>query len=97
MCNFYTNAFLTVFNNWLHFNFIFSGAEAKRTFDEAQTLLARIIKDKLLIARGVVGIYRAVRNGDDIRILSQEEDDIIATMYGLRQQVTVISYGWCHS
>lgn len=83
----------SVIIDYNYFNFIFSGAEAKKTFDEAQALLARIIKDKLLIARGVVGIYRAVRNGDDIRILSQEEDDVIATMYGLRQQVTIISYG----
>uniref|UniRef100_A0A1X7U4P4 Methionine synthase n=1 Tax=Amphimedon queenslandica TaxID=400682 RepID=A0A1X7U4P4_AMPQE len=62
------------------------GAEAKRTFDDAQVLLNRIIKEKLLIARGVVGIFKAVRDGDDIKILS-EENTTIATLYGLRQQV----------
>ncbi|XP_019856212.1 PREDICTED: LOW QUALITY PROTEIN: methionine synthase-like [Amphimedon queenslandica] len=49
------------------------GAEAKRIYiDDAQVLLNCIIKEKLLIARGVVGIFKAVRDGDDIKILSEE-------------------------
>jgi 5-methyltetrahydrofolate--homocysteine methyltransferase len=42
------------------------GVEAKKLFDDAQTLLKKILIDGLFTARGVVGLYPAERRGDDI-------------------------------
>ncbi|KAI8052431.1 methionine synthase [Syncephalis plumigaleata] len=50
------------------------GAEAKKLYEEAQTLLKRIIDQKLLKAKGTIGLYPANSVGDDIEF------------YGLRQQ-----------
>ena len=44
------------------------GAEAKKLFDEAQEMLQRIIKEKWLTAKAVVGIYPAKANQDDILV-----------------------------
>eukprot|EP01113_Clastostelium_recurvatum_P038218 TRINITY_DN568_c0_g1_i1.p1 TRINITY_DN568_c0_g1~~TRINITY_DN568_c0_g1_i1.p1 ORF type:complete len:1276 (-),score=426.02 TRINITY_DN568_c0_g1_i1:154-3723(-) len=66
------------------------GAEAKKVFDEAQVMLQRIIKEKLLIAKGVVGFYPANSTGDDIEVYADDDDharrSVIGTLYGLRQQ-----------
>lgn len=66
-----------------------AGAEAKKLFDEAQVMLKKMINDKLLQAHGVVGLYRARRHGDDILVLG-EDGSVLATLYGLRQQVRTI-------
>jgi len=51
----------------IKFLFVFdSGAEAKKIFDEAQSMLKEIISDGLLEARGIVGFYPANAVGDDI-------------------------------
>lgn len=42
------------------------GAEARKLFDEAQALLARIREERLLTLQGVVGIFPARSDGDDI-------------------------------
>ena len=42
------------------------GDEAKKLFDDAQTLLKRILDEKLLTARGVIGFWPANSVGDDI-------------------------------
>jgi 5-methyltetrahydrofolate--homocysteine methyltransferase len=69
-----------------------AGAEAKKVFDEAQVMLKKIISDKLLKCRGIVGFYPARSSGDDI--LVYEDEDSAApkwTLYGLRQQAEVDS------
>jgi len=43
-----------------------AGAEARRLFEEATTLLDRIVTEGLLRPRGVVGIFPAAPDGDDI-------------------------------
>lgn len=65
----------------------FVGDEAKRLFDDAQTLLDEIISKKLLTARGVYGFWPAASNGDDI-ILYKGEDRAkeLCRFHGLRQQ-----------
>ena len=63
------------------------GAEALKLFNDANEMLQNIIKNKLLVANGVVGIYCAGQNGDDIDIYKNEErNEVIATFHGLRQQ-----------
>lgn len=60
-------------------------------FNDAQILLKRIIEEKLLSARGVVGFYPANSVGDDILIYEddnwpREADSMLARFCGLRQQ-----------
>jgi len=57
------------------------GPEAKKLFGDAQALLGRIIRDKLLRARATYGFYDARREGDDLIVgdrrfpmLRQQED-----------------------
>lgn len=42
------------------------GEQARKVFDDAQSLLRRIVDEKLLTARGVYGFWPAVTEGDDI-------------------------------
>ncbi|WP_199188288.1 methionine synthase [Deinococcus arcticus] len=42
------------------------GEEARRLFADAQALLNRIVAERLFTARGVIGLWPARRNGDDI-------------------------------
>lgn len=42
------------------------GAEARKVFDDAQTLLRRIAAERLLTLQAVVGVFPAVSRGDDI-------------------------------
>ncbi|BBN94577.1 B12-dependent methionine synthase, metH [Deinococcus grandis] len=42
------------------------GEEARKLFADAQALLQRAIDEKLLTARGVIGLWPARRDGDDI-------------------------------
>ena len=48
------------------------GREATRLFDEAQEMLERIIHDKLLKPKGVIGIFPANSEGDDILIYTDD-------------------------
>lgn len=63
------------------------GSEAKKLFDDAQALLNKIIKEKILIARGVIGFWPANSVGDDI-VLEVEGagDPQLVTIHTLRQQ-----------
>jgi 5-methyltetrahydrofolate--homocysteine methyltransferase len=45
------------------------GTEARKLFDDANTLLDRIIEQKLFTARGVYGFWPARTHGDDIELL----------------------------
>ncbi len=46
----------------------FVGIEAKKLFDDAQVLLNRIVKEKLLTAKAVFGFWPANAIGDDIEL-----------------------------
>ncbi len=48
------------------------GAEAKKLYDDAQILLARIVAEKLLVARGVYGFWPANSQGDDIILYTDD-------------------------
>lgn len=66
------------------------GTEAKSLFDDAQALMNRIIKEKLLTARAVVGFWPAYAEGDDIVIDAPDHARFAAsgkvTIHTLRQQ-----------
>ncbi|GHF31026.1 5-methyltetrahydrofolate--homocysteine methyltransferase [Deinococcus metalli] len=44
------------------------GEEARKLFEDAQALLRRVIDETLLTARGVIGLWPAWRDGDDIAV-----------------------------
>jgi len=64
------------------------GDEAKKLFDDAQTLLKKIIDEKLLTAKGVIGFWPANTVGDDI-ILDVEGQEV--TIHTLRQQAEKVA------
>ena len=64
------------------------GAEAKRLFADAQTLLARIVKEKRFTARAVIGFWPCNAVGDDIEVYRDESrGDVLTTFHQLRQQL----------
>jgi 5-methyltetrahydrofolate--homocysteine methyltransferase len=48
------------------------GAEAKKLYEEANRLLDRIAREKLLSASGVYGFWPALREGDDLVLFEDE-------------------------
>jgi len=64
------------------------GAQARELYADAQALLKRIVEEKLLTAKAVVGFWPAARVGaDDIAVYSDESrTSVIATLHHLRQQ-----------
>jgi 5-methyltetrahydrofolate--homocysteine methyltransferase len=64
------------------------GDRAKELFTDAKALLSRIVKDRLLTARGVYGFFHANAEGDDIRLFSDAaRTRPLATLHTLRQQM----------
>ncbi|XP_040320879.1 methionine synthase isoform X4 [Herpailurus yagouaroundi] len=66
------------------------GEEARKVYDDAQTMLMALIGQKKLRARGVVGFWPAQSVGDDIHLYAEGAEpqaaEPIATFHGLRQQ-----------
>lgn len=63
------------------------GEEAQRLYNDALTLLQQIIDENWLTANGVVGIWPANSDGNDIEILDPETGEKIAEQHTLRQQL----------
>jgi len=66
------------------------GEEAKKLFANAQAMLDKIIKNKWLEARGIVGFYPAnTVDHDDIEVYSPgpEKGKVLCKFHSLRQQV----------
>jgi 5-methyltetrahydrofolate--homocysteine methyltransferase len=61
------------------------GKQATELFNDAQAMLEKIMLEKSLQARAVVGCWRANSSGDDI-ILRDENGAIISRLHTLRQQ-----------
>jgi len=64
------------FNTWElsgHYPRIFDdavvGKQARELFDDAQKMLRRIVAEKWLTARAVIGLWPAARVGDDVEVL----------------------------
>ncbi|XKH00772.1 methionine synthase [Marinobacter nauticus] len=63
------------------------GEAARTLFDDAQKLLARMIEEKRITARGVIGFWPANRRGDDIVVYTDEScTEELTTLHHLRQQ-----------
>ena len=63
------------------------GEEARHVFNDAQSMLRRIIDEGWLQARGVVGFFPANSIGDDIELYSDESRKGVQTiLHHLRQQ-----------
>jgi len=62
------------------------GSEAQKLFDDAQNMLKRIIDEKWLSAKAVIGIFPAFSKGDDIVILDSKKNAQVASFHTLRQQ-----------
>jgi 5-methyltetrahydrofolate--homocysteine methyltransferase len=66
------------------------GAAARELYDNARTLLDRIMKEKLLTARGVYGFWPAASDGDDIVVFPDEHRSGELLRFNmLRQQETI--------
>ena len=62
------------------------GSEASKLFNDAQKMLDKIISEKWLQAKAVIGIYPAnTVNHDDTEVYD-EKGNVIATFHSLRQQ-----------
>jgi len=63
------------------------GPEARRLFDDANALLDLVLRDELLTAHGVCGLFPANRVGDDIEVYANaEHTKVRAVLHTLRQQ-----------
>jgi 5-methyltetrahydrofolate--homocysteine methyltransferase len=63
------------------------GTEARKLFEDANSLLDRIIREKRLQARAVFGIFPANAEGDDILVYSDDtRKEVIARFMNLRNQ-----------
>jgi 5-methyltetrahydrofolate--homocysteine methyltransferase len=64
------------------------GVEAKKLFDDAKKMLSKIIAEKWLTAKGVIGFYPAnTVNEDDIEVYTDDTRKQVKTvLHSLRQQ-----------
>jgi 5-methyltetrahydrofolate--homocysteine methyltransferase len=75
------------------------GDEAQKLYTEAKAMLDWIVKENILSASGVVGIWPANNVGDDIEVYPNEKRETPChKFYGLRQQLDIgeTTY-WCQS
>ena len=64
------------------------GAAARALYDDARAMLGRIVAENWFAARGVVGLWPANAEGDDILIYADEaRAKPVATLHTLRQQL----------
>ena len=62
------------------------GPKAKELFDDGQKLLERIVREKLLEARAVIGFFPANSVLEDIEVYTDESRGLLMTFHTLRQQ-----------
>lgn len=65
-----------------------TGAEAKKTFDEANRLLETFIKEKSLTACGVLSFHKCNSDDSDDILIYDESGQVAQKLHGLRQQVS---------
>jgi 5-methyltetrahydrofolate--homocysteine methyltransferase len=64
------------------------GPRAQELFDDAQSLLDRIVREQRLTARAVIGLYPASSVGDDIEVYEDKSrETVLAVFHTLRQQM----------
>ena len=62
------------------------GIEATKLFNDAQSMLNKLVSQKWLQANAVIGIYPANTVNDDDTEVYDEKGNVLATFYSLRQQ-----------
>ena len=63
------------------------GVEARKLFDDAQAMLDKIINEKWLTARAVIGLFPANAVDDDIEVYTDStRSEVKAVLHNLRQQ-----------
>ena len=67
------------------------GAAASKVFEDAQQLLAQVVKDGILKCKGLSGIFPANAIGDDIEIYDPNSLEIRHTQITLRQQTKKVT------
>lgn len=64
------------------------GPQARELYADAQKLLERILRERLLYPRGVYGFFPANSEGDDIEVYTDEtRTEVVGVFHTLRQQV----------
>src|SRR5207253_6143936 len=64
------------------------GKQARELFDDAQRLLTKIVEEKLVQARGVIGFWPAKAVGDDVELfIDDSRSTRLTTLHFLRQQM----------
>ncbi len=64
-----------------------TGEAARRLYDDAQAMLDRIIEERWLTARGVLGLFPANADGDDVVVYADDSrSETRAVLHQLRQQ-----------
>jgi 5-methyltetrahydrofolate--homocysteine methyltransferase len=64
------------------------GTQATELFRDAQAMLEKIIAEKWLVARAVIGLWPAAGVGDDVEVFADAgRTTPLATLHNLRQQV----------
>ncbi|BAP89606.1 methionine synthase I, cobalamin-binding domain-containing protein [Burkholderiales bacterium GJ-E10] len=64
------------------------GAQARRVFEDARAMLARIVTERWLTVNAAVAFHPANADGDDIAVFTDESRTArLFTWYGLRQQI----------
>ena len=65
------------------------GEAARDLFKDANEMLDKIIAEKWVEARAVIGFWPAANNGDDITVFTDDNRrETLATFHGLRQQIS---------
>ena len=65
------------------------GEAARSLYNDAQAMLQRIVGEKWLTARAVVGLWPANSIGDDIEVYADESrEQVVAHLHTLRQQMS---------
>jgi 5-methyltetrahydrofolate--homocysteine methyltransferase len=64
------------------------GEQARQLYTDARTMLQRIVQEKWLNARGVIGFFPANQVGDDDIVVYADESrtQVLTTLHALRQQ-----------
>ena len=63
------------------------GAEARKLLKDGQEMLDCVVREKLLTARGVYGLWRANAVGDDVELYADDaRGEVMARLHCLRQQ-----------
>jgi 5-methyltetrahydrofolate--homocysteine methyltransferase len=63
------------------------GAEATKLYNDANAMLDKIVKEKWLTARGVIGLWAAKKTAPDTIVVMDEHGNELAHLESLRQQI----------